>query len=124
MSTLLIRGISPEMRKWIGDFASKRNLSLSEAVIQLLEMALKSRMFTKRSKLEQEVDDEIIRKGKDVIKDFDISREIVIEPSKKERERRQKEAFKRIDKVRKELHEKYGKFDDSTKLIREDRDSR
>lgn len=71
------------MRKQIEDFASERNLSLSEAVIQLLEMALKLRMFPKRSKLEQEVDDEMIRKGKDVMNDFDASQEFIVMPRRK-----------------------------------------
>ncbi len=39
-------------------------------------------------------------------------------------EKRRKEAFARTEQIRAELHKKYGKFDDSTKLIREDRDSR
>lgn len=41
-----------------------------------------------------------------------------------DQEQRHRRAFERIDQLREELRKKYGKFDDSTKLIREDRDSR
>lgn len=34
------------------------------------------------------------------------------------------ELFRRIDEFREEMYRKYGSFDDSTKLIREDRDTR
>lgn len=43
---------------------------------------------------------------------------------KKEEQGRRREAFRRLEEMREKLHKKYGKFDDSTKLIREDRDSR
>lgn len=39
-------------------------------------------------------------------------------------EERRREAFRGLKELRARLHAKYGKFDDSTKLIREDRDSR
>lgn len=39
-------------------------------------------------------------------------------------EKRRQAAFKNIRVLREEMARKYGKFDDSTKLIREDRDSR
>lgn len=41
-----------------------------------------------------------------------------------EKEARHAEAFRRLDEMRERLHRKYGLMDDSTKLIREDRDSR
>ena len=41
-----------------------------------------------------------------------------------EEERRRKEAFDGIRKLRLEFRRKYGRQDDSTKLVREDRDSR
>ena len=41
-----------------------------------------------------------------------------------EEEERRKEAFHRVAELREELHRKYGKFEDSAKLIREDRDNR
>ena len=37
---------------------------------------------------------------------------------------RRQEVFERIERLRLKLRQRYGKFDDSTKLIREDRDSR
>lgn len=43
---------------------------------------------------------------------------------KEAEEERRKDVFRRIDELREELYRKYGRFDDSTKLIREDRDSR
>lgn len=45
------------------------------------------------------------------------------ENQKGERERIQ-EAFRRIDEIREEIYRKYGTLEDSTPLIREDRDSR
>ena len=44
--------------------------------------------------------------------------------SEREKDRQRHEAFRRVEEIRKEIYEKYGSFDDSTKLIREDRDSR
>ena len=44
--------------------------------------------------------------------------------TEKEKEERRKEAFRRIDEIREELYRKHGLFEDSAKLIREDRDSR
>lgn len=38
-------------------------------------------------------------------------------------EERRAQAFERMKQLRDEIRRKYGKFDDSTKLIREDRDS-
>ena len=88
MSAILIRGLSPAIRRRIQKLAFHENLSLNQAVIQLLKTALE-----RMEKREEE-------------------------------EQRRKEVFERIEKLRAELHEKYGKFDDSTKLIREDRESR
>ena len=87
MSAILIRGLSPSIRSRIQRLASDENLSINQAVIQLLKSAL--------TQLE---------------KNWEENRE-------------RKDVFDRIEKLRAELHEKYGKFDDSTKLIREDRDS-
>lgn len=39
-------------------------------------------------------------------------------------EERRKDVFQRIEELRERLYRKYGKMEDSTKLIREDRDSR
>ncbi|OGW84459.1 MAG: hypothetical protein A3C35_02920 [Omnitrophica bacterium RIFCSPHIGHO2_02_FULL_46_11] len=41
-----------------------------------------------------------------------------------EQEKSRQEAFERARRLREEIYRKYGKFDDSTKLIREDRDNR
>jgi len=41
-----------------------------------------------------------------------------------EQEKKRKEVFDRIRHLREEIRKKYGTFDDSTKLIREARDSR
>ena len=41
-----------------------------------------------------------------------------------EEETEREKVFRRLDALRERLHRKYGTFDDSTKLIREDRDSR
>ena len=41
-----------------------------------------------------------------------------------EAEHEREEVFRRVDELRERLRKKYGKFEDSTKLIREDRDSR
>ncbi len=38
-------------------------------------------------------------------------------------EKRRGDWFRRLNEFREELHRKYGKFDDSTKLIREDRET-
>lgn len=43
---------------------------------------------------------------------------------KEEEKAKRKDVFRRIEKLREELYEKYGPFEDSAKLIREDRDSR
>lgn len=43
--------------------------------------------------------------------------------SEKEKEARRKEVFRRIRELRKENFRQFGLSDDSTKLIREDRDS-
>lgn len=43
---------------------------------------------------------------------------------KNEEEEQRANAFNRLQRIRAQLHEKYGKFDDSTKLIREERDKR
>lgn len=42
----------------------------------------------------------------------------------KAEEERRKDVFRRIEEIRERLYRKYGKMEDSTKLIREDRDSR
>ena len=42
---------------------------------------------------------------------------------KAEKEKRE-EVFRRLEEIREKLQRKYGSFDDSTKLIREDRDNR
>lgn len=42
----------------------------------------------------------------------------------KTEEERRKDVFRRIEEIRERLYRKYGKMEDSTKLIREDRDSR
>lgn len=46
------------------------------------------------------------------------------EETEEEKRRRHEEAFRRMDEIRGRLRRKYGRFDDSTKLIREDRESR
>jgi len=43
---------------------------------------------------------------------------------KEEEEQRHREAFRRLEELRQRIQKKYGKFDESWKLIREDRDSR
>lgn len=43
---------------------------------------------------------------------------------KEEEAERHREAFRRLDELRERIRKKYGKFDESWKLIREDRDSR
>lgn len=43
---------------------------------------------------------------------------------KEEEEERHREAFRRLGELRERIRKKYGKFDESWKLIREDRDSR
>lgn len=50
----------------------------------------------------------------------------IMKQLQKEREecRKHQRAFEQMEKIRKELFETYGTFDDSTKLIREDRDKR
>ena len=88
MSAILIRGLSPAIRRRIQKLASEENLSLNQAVLQLLKTA------------------------------------IVQKEEKDEAESRRKEVFERIEKLREEIRERYGKFDDSTKLIRKERDSR
>jgi hypothetical protein len=49
---------------------------------------------------------------------------INISEKQKRRDEREQEAFRRLDEFREEMYRKYGMFDDSAKLIREDRDSR
>ena len=46
------------------------------------------------------------------------------EENEKEKKARQKEAFRRLNELREEIHRKYGLSDDSTKIIREFRDRR
>ena len=43
---------------------------------------------------------------------------------KKEEKRCREEAIRRIDEIREEIYQKHGWLDDSTKYIRQDRDSR
>ena len=43
---------------------------------------------------------------------------------KREREDRRAEAFRRIEELREKIRREHGTFDESWKLIREDRDSR
>ena len=84
---LLIRGLKKNVRQQLQKLAMRRNLSLNQMVIQIIEHSL------------QNLEDD------------------------HEMERRRKNVFERVRELREELHLKYGKFDDSTKLIREDRDS-
>jgi hypothetical protein len=42
----------------------------------------------------------------------------------KQRDEREREAFRRLNEIREEIYRKHGLLDDSAKLIREDRDSR
>ena len=88
MSAILIRGLSPAVRRRIQKLASQENLSVNQAMIQLLKIALERK------------------------------------EEKDEAEQSRKEVFERIEKLREEISRKYGKFDESWKLIREDRDSR
>ncbi|OGX03417.1 MAG: hypothetical protein A3G87_09170 [Omnitrophica bacterium RIFCSPLOWO2_12_FULL_50_11] len=88
MSAILIRGLSPAVRRQLKKLASGENLSLNQAVIQLLKTALE------------------------------------IKEEKQVEECRRREVFERVDKLRAELHARYGTFDDSAKLIRELRDRR
>ena len=88
MSALLIRGLAPQVHRQIQRLAKKENLSLNQAMLQLLKTALE---------LKEEKDEE---------------------------EQRRNGVFERIEKLRAEISKKYGKFDDSTKLIRKERDSR
>ena len=53
-----------------------------------------------------------------------IDREIEHMEGNVDEEKQRAEAFKRMKELREELHQKYGRQEDSTKLIREDRDSR
>lgn len=53
-----------------------------------------------------------------------IDREIDRLEGNVDEEKERADAFRRLEAIRARLHEKYKKFDDSTKLIREDRDSR
>ncbi len=88
MSDILVRGLPTRVHQKIQRLARRQNLSLNQAVLQLIATALEK-----------------------------------AEKEKEEKERR-KGAFGRLMKLREELYRKYGEFDDSTKLIREDRDSR
>ena len=88
MSALLIRGLTPQMRRQIQRLADRENLSLNQAMLQLLKTALE---------LKEEKADE---------------------------EENRRDVFERIEKLREEISRKYGKFGDSAKLIREERDKR
>ena len=53
-----------------------------------------------------------------------IDREIERMEGTVDEEKERAEAFRRLEEIRARLHEKYRKFDDSTKLIRQLRDER
>lgn len=53
-----------------------------------------------------------------------ITAAIEEQKDKRETEKERTEVFERVRRLRNEIRKKYGTFDDSTKLIREDRDSR
>ena len=88
MSDILIRGLSARTHQTIQRLARLQNLSVNQALLQLIATALE--------KAEEE----------------------------KKENRRREGAFQRALELREEIYRKYGEFDDSTKLIREDRDSR
>ena len=53
-----------------------------------------------------------------------VSEALKVREEKEEGEKRRSDVFRRIDEQREKLYRKYGMMEDSTKLIREDRDSR
>lgn len=83
---ILLRGIPKGIKEKIKKMAVRRNLSLNQMMLRIIEDQLEI--------AEQE------------------------EKNKKKWER----AFRDVDVIREELREKYGKFDDSAKSIRADRD--
>ena len=87
MSNVLVRGIPKRVHDRIQKLAQSKNLSVNQALIQLIEKAI----------------------------------EHLEEKDNQERERA--EVFRRVEELRERLRREYGKFDDSTKLVREDRDS-
>ena len=88
MSDVLVRGIPKMVHHRIRRFAKRENLSLNQALIQLIVGAMK--------RLEE----------------------------KDEEEERRAQAFERLERLREEIRKKYGRQEDSTKLIREARDER
>ena len=53
-----------------------------------------------------------------------LKRDIEQRERDKEKEKRRRETFKRIDEIREAIYKRHGLLDDSTKLIREDRNNR
>lgn len=49
---------------------------------------------------------------------------IAVTEKEREKEKERTDVFRRIDELRERMYHKYGLFEDSAKLIREDRDSR
>ncbi len=87
MKDVLVRGLSPRIHRQIQKWAEARNLSVNQALVQLIVKAL-----------------EHLEEGD-------------------EREKERAEVFKRVRRLREEIRRKYGRQEDSTKLVREDRDS-
>ena len=60
----------------------------------------------KRTKIEKKVDKELLNKGKDVVKDFDNSKEILVTPLSKEQQKRKEKlniVLREINKANKEI---------------------
>ena len=87
--------------------------------MNILVRGLSRKMHAKIQKLAKE---------EDLSVNQEVMRMLNIAIEKKEiqsmKRKKNSEAFKRLMELREELYKKYGMFEDSTHLIREDRDSR
>ena len=87
MSNLLVRGVSDDFKNELAEIALEENLSKNQALVYLLNKAMKIRRREKEEAVEYH------------------------------------EVFARARELRRRIRSQYGKFGDSTQLLREDRDS-
>lgn len=86
------------------------------------DMLIRGLPPTARRSIEEIAHEENLSLNQIVIR---LIQEAIEQKRKAEEDEEQREkVFRRLDAIRERLHRKYGTFDDSTKLIREDRDSR
>jgi plasmid stability protein len=113
-----MRGFYLRPSHFLGDIISISSTEKEEAVSNLLIRGLSDGV---RRKIQRLAAAENLSINQEVIRLIVMALEQA--EGKKEMEERRAEAFRRIRELRKQFHQKYGMLDDSTKLIREDREN-